>query len=176
MLDVRDRFLRPMAWAVRSSYNGVEQIDRDGKKRGRVVFAGNFAHGLQETQLQRNRLLAHHRGGLHHFFRGLKFAFGVDDLGAAFALGFGLLGHRALHRVGQRHVLDLDRRDFDAPRFGLPVDDLLQLLVDRLALRKQVVQGAWPSTLRSVVCAMSEVALRKFSTFTTAACGSTTRK
>jgi hypothetical protein len=36
------------------------------------VLAGNLAHGLQETQLQRNRLLAHHRGGLHHFFRGLK--------------------------------------------------------------------------------------------------------
>src|SRR6266850_2717663 len=37
-------------------------------------------------------------------------------------------------------------------------------------------KGAWPSTLRSVVCDISEVALRKFSTFTTAACGSTTRK
>ncbi len=104
------------------------------------MFAGNFAHRLQETQLQRNRFLAHHRRGLHHFFRGLKFALGIDDLGAALALGFGLLGHGALHCVGQRHVLDLDRRDFDAPRFGLPVDDLLQLQVDRLALRKQVIQ------------------------------------
>src|SRR5438093_4577713 len=37
-------------------------------------------------------------------------------------------------------------------------------------------KGAWPSTLRNVVCDISEVALRKFSTFTTAACGSTTRK
>src|SRR5207245_4805581 len=27
------------------------------------------------------------------------------------------------------------------PRFGLPIDDLLQFLVDRLALRKQVIQG-----------------------------------
>jgi hypothetical protein len=27
-------------------------------------------------------------------------------------------------------------------------------------------KGAWPSTLRSVVCDISEVALRKFSTFT----------
>ncbi|KAF5409552.1 MAG: hypothetical protein Udaeo2_01290 [Candidatus Udaeobacter sp.] len=75
-------------------------------------------------------------------FRSLKFALGVDDLCAAFALGFRLLGHRALHGVGQRNILDLNRRDFDAPRFGLPVDDLLQFLVDRLALRKQVIQGA----------------------------------
>src|SRR5260370_10795307 len=118
-----------------------EESDRDWKKRGRVVFAGNLAHGLEEAQLERNRLLAHHRGGLHHFFRGLKFAFGVDDLGTALALGFGLLGHGALHRVGQCHVLYLYRRDFHTPRFGLPVDYLLQLQVDRLALRKQVVQG-----------------------------------
>ena len=26
-----------------------EQINRDGKKRGRVMFAGNFAHGLEEA-------------------------------------------------------------------------------------------------------------------------------
>src|SRR6266545_537763 len=45
-----------------------EQIDRNGKKRRGVMLAGNFAHRLQETQLQRNRLLAHHRRGLHHFF------------------------------------------------------------------------------------------------------------
>ncbi len=77
-----------------------EEIDRHWKKRGRVVFAGNLAHRLEEAQLERNRFLAHHRGGLHHFFRRLKFALGVDDLGAALALGFGLLGHGALHRVG----------------------------------------------------------------------------
>jgi hypothetical protein len=28
-----------------------EQIDRDWKKRRRVVLAGNLAHGLQEPQL-----------------------------------------------------------------------------------------------------------------------------
>src|SRR5437660_3654633 len=77
-----------------------KQIDRNRKRSRGVMFAGNLAHGLQETELQRNRLLAHHRGGLHHFFGGLKFALGVDDLGAAFALGFGLLGHGAFHRGG----------------------------------------------------------------------------
>src|SRR5437016_14667488 len=113
-----------------------EKVDRNWKKRRRVVLAGDLAHGLQEAQLKCNRFLAHHRGGLHHFFGGLKFALGVDDLGAAFALGFGLLRHCALHGVGQCHILHLDRRDFDAPWFGLPVDDLLQFLVDRLTLRK----------------------------------------
>src|SRR5437773_8468567 len=92
-----------------------KQIDWNRKKSRGVMFAGNLAHGLQETQLQSNRLLAHHRGRLHHFFRGLKFALGVDDLCAALALGLGLFRHRALHGVGQRHVLYLDRRDFHAP-------------------------------------------------------------
>ena len=36
--------------------------------------------------------------------------------------------------------------------------------------------GAWPSTLRSVVCAISEVAFQKFSTLITAAIESSTRK
>src|SRR6476619_7174531 len=121
-----------------------EEIDRDGKKRRGVMLAGNLAHGLQETQLQRYRLLAHHRGGLHHFFRGLKFALSVDYLSAAFALGLGLLGHGALHRVRPRYILHLDRRDFHAPRFGLPVDNLLQLLVDGFALRQQVIEWGLP--------------------------------
>src|SRR5262249_5722583 len=64
-----------------------EEIERDGKKGRGVMFAGNFAHGLEKTQLERDRLLAHHRGGLHHFLGGLKSAFGIDHLGAALALG-----------------------------------------------------------------------------------------
>src|SRR6266540_7377937 len=67
-----------------------EQIDRNGKKRRGVMLAGDLAHRLQEAQLQRNRLLAHHRRSLHHFFSSLKFAFSIDDLRAALALGFGL--------------------------------------------------------------------------------------
>ena len=45
------------------------------------------------------------------FCGGVELAFGVDDLGAALALGLGLLGHGAEH--GFRHVdlLDLDGDD-----------------------------------------------------------------
>src|SRR5947209_20630875 len=53
-----------------------EKVDRNWKKRRRVVLAGNLAHGLEEAQLQRNRLLAHHGGCPHHFFRSLQFALG----------------------------------------------------------------------------------------------------
>ena len=65
---------------------------------------------------------------------GLELALGVDDLCPALALGLGLPGHRALHRLGNLHILDLDGRDLDAPRLGLLVDDLLEGLVEPLAL------------------------------------------
>src|SRR5258705_502857 len=67
-------------------------------------------------------------------------ALGVDDLGAALALGLRLARDGALHLLGQVHVLDLDGRDLDPPRLGLAVDDLLERLVLLLALRQQLVE------------------------------------
>src|ERR1017187_3890553 len=118
----------------------AEQIYRQRQERGGVVFAGHFAHGLEIAQLQRNRFLGDQGSGLHHFLGGLKFAFRVHDLRAAFAFGLGLFGHRALHAVRQRDLLHFHARDLDAPRLGLLVNDLLQFLVDDIALREQVVQ------------------------------------
>ena len=66
-------------------------------------------------------------GGFAELDRGLVLALGGDDLGAALALGLGFLGHRALHVVRQRDVLDLDRRHLRAPRLGVGVDDVLDL-------------------------------------------------
>ena len=45
---------------------------------------------------------------------------------------------------GQVDVLDLDRRDLDAPGIGVLVEDLLQLLVQPLALRQQLVELGLP--------------------------------
>ena len=70
-------------------------------------------------------LFANNGGGLGHFFRSFILALRVNDFRAAFALGFGLLGHRAFHAVGQRHFLGFHGGDFDAPRFGLAINDLL---------------------------------------------------
>ena len=104
------------------------------------MLAGNFAHGLQKSQLKRNRLLADHRRGLHHFLGCLELAFGIDDLGTSLALGLRLLGHCPFHAIGQRDIFDLHSRHFDAPRFGLSVDDFLQLEVDHITLCQQVIQ------------------------------------
>ena len=69
-----------------------------------------------------------------------ELAGGVNDLRALLALGLGLPRHRALHVGRQIDVLHLDRRHLDAPRLGVLVEDLLQLLVQPLALRQQVVE------------------------------------
>ena len=77
-------------------------------KSNGVVFSGGT------NTLQGNWLGTDQRGGLHHFFGGLEFALGIHDLGAAFAFGFSLLGHRALHAVRQRDLFHFDGSNFDA--------------------------------------------------------------
>jgi hypothetical protein len=50
---------------------------------------------------------------------GLEFPFGGHDLRASLALGLGLLGHRALHIVGEYNALDFHCRYLGAPRLGV---------------------------------------------------------
>ena len=112
-----------------------------GEDDGGVLLDRDFRHGLQGAELQRDRVRGDDIGGLAEFDRRLIFAFGGDDLGAAFALGLGFLRHRALHVVGQFDVLDLDRGDLGAPRLGVEVDDVLDLLVDPGGIRQQFDRG-----------------------------------
>ena len=83
---------------------------------------------------------ADHRGRLRELVRGLELALGGDDLRAPLALGLGLARHRALHRLRDLDVLDLDGRDLDSPRLGLLVDDALELVVEAVALGQQRVE------------------------------------
>ena len=80
-------------------------------------------------------------GGLAELYRRLIFTFGGDYLGATLALGLGFLGHRTLHIVGQRDVLDLDRRDLGAPGLGVLVYDVLDLLIDARGVREQLIEA-----------------------------------
>jgi hypothetical protein len=89
----------------------------------------------------------------------------MDHLGAALALGLGLAGDRADHRVVQVDMLDLDVGDLDAPGVGLRVEDLLDVEVERSRSDSRSSSSCLPSTARSVVCASWLVASRKFSTW-----------
>ena len=69
----------------------------------------------------------------------LQLALGVDHLGPALALGFGLARHRALHLRRQIDVLYFDGRHLDAPVLRARVDRLAQDRVDLIAVREQLV-------------------------------------
>jgi hypothetical protein len=118
----------------------LKELDGDGKDDGRVLFHGDLGQGLQVAELNGRWLPGNDRRRVLELLGGTVLAFGVDDLGPLFPLGLRLAGHRPLHRVGQLYVLDLDDADLDAPRLGRFVDDLLQLVVDLVAMDQQLVQ------------------------------------
>src|SRR5258707_12838563 len=68
----------------------LEQVDRDREHRRGVVLGRDLGEGLEVAELHRERLRGEDPGGLGELLAGLELAFGVDDLGAALALGFRL--------------------------------------------------------------------------------------
>src|SRR4051812_15480465 len=78
---------------------------------------------------------------LAELHRGLVFPFGGDNLRATLALGLGFLCHCALHIVGKYNVLDFDCRYLRTPRLRVPVDDVLDLLVDARGVRKKLIEA-----------------------------------
>jgi len=82
----------------------------------------------------------HHVGGVRELARGERLALRGDDLRALLALSLGLTGHRALHRVGQLDVLQLDGRDLYSPLLGLDVEDLADVAVDLVRLGESLVE------------------------------------
>ena len=107
---------------------------REHDRRRRL--ARDLDQRLVEPQLQRPRVRGDHLGRLRQLRRRLDLALGRDHLGAPLALGLGLPRHRPLHLLGQLDVLDLDRRDLDAPLLGARVQDAAHLAVDRVAVAR----------------------------------------
>src|SRR5215469_2962599 len=103
------------------------------------TLVSNVGEGLQVAQLQRTRLLGEGGGSLDERLRRLVLSLGVDDLGAPRAFGLRLLRHRTHHALIEVDVLDLDGRDLDAPGLGALVEDALQVDVELVALRQQIV-------------------------------------
>ena len=112
-----------------------------GEDDGGVLLDRNLRHRLQGAELQRYRVLGDDVGGLAELYRRLIFTLGGNDLGAALALGLGFLGHRALHVLRQRDVLDLDGGDLGTPRLGVQVDHVLDLVIDARGIGKQLIEA-----------------------------------
>ncbi len=115
-----------------------------GEDDGRVLLGGDFGHRLQGSQLQRDGVLRDDVGGFAKLDGRLELALGGDNLGAALAFGLGLFGHCALHVFGKDDVLDFDSGDLRAPRLGVRVDDVLDLLVDVRGLGQQLIEAEAP--------------------------------
>src|SRR6266511_2876247 len=105
-----------------------------------TMLRAHLEHRLQEAELQRRRVPAHHVGRVLETFGRLVLALGRDHLRAPLALGLGLAGHGPLHAARDLDVLDLDDRDLHAPGRSGVVDDLLQDRVDLVALGQELVQ------------------------------------
>ena len=78
--------------------------------------------------------------GLDELLSGLQLALGVDDFGAPQALGLGLLGDGADHLFVEVDVLEFNIGDFNAPRVGLIIEDLLDVLIEFFAFGQHLVQ------------------------------------
>jgi hypothetical protein len=85
-------------------------------------------------------MVRHRRRGERQLLRGLQLALCADHPGAPLPLRLGLPRHRPLHRLRQRHVLDLDTVDVYAPAQRRTVDHQLEALVEPLAVGQQVVE------------------------------------
>jgi hypothetical protein len=130
--------------AGRSRRGGVDErlhdVERQREDDGGILLTADLGQRLQIAELQRGRVAGDHVGGVAQPPRGLELALGVDHVRPSLSLRLGAERHRALHLGGYLDVLDLDRRDLDPPRVGVLVDDVLERLVELLALGQQHVE------------------------------------
>src|SRR5712675_1920995 len=104
-------------------------------------FSTEISAIVWSAELKCHGMLRDDVGRLAQLHCGLVFPFGSDDLRATLALGLGFLCHGALHIVGKYNVFDFDRRHLRAPRLRVPVDDVLDLLVDAGGVRKKLIEA-----------------------------------
>src|SRR5437867_5588597 len=77
---------------VQSAQDGSEEIHGEWEERGGVPLRGDFPHGLEISELQRDGETREDLGGVGELGGGLELAVGVDHLGAPLALRLRLLG------------------------------------------------------------------------------------
>jgi len=123
-----------------------------------------FAHGSGDNQLQRNRFLGDQGSGLHPFSRRPEFTFCVHNLrGVAF--GTRCLAIARFMLSGNATILTSTAVTL-SPRFGLAVNDFLQLWLMMSRCGKQVVHGGLPQDAAPTSSANKRSRFPEFSTST----------
>src|SRR5262249_10982818 len=115
-------------------------VHRQRKHDGGILVGGDHGQRLEVTQLDRLGLLRQHLRRLRELFRGLQLAVGMDHLGAALTLRFGLPRDRPHHGGIDVDVLDLHRGYLDAPGIGLRVEYALNVEIQLVALGEELVE------------------------------------
>src|SRR5580693_7299693 len=118
----------------------VGKLDREREHDSRAAFAGDVEQRAEIAQLHRLRHFGQGPRGLDQLLRRLLLALGIDDLGAALALGLGLTGDGADHALVEVDALELDIGDLDAPGFGLLVEHVLNAGIELVALGQHLVE------------------------------------
>jgi hypothetical protein len=118
----------------------LRQFDREREHDRGAALAGDVEQRAEIAKLHRLRHFRQDAGGLDQLLRGLLFAFRIDDLGAALALGLGLAGDGADHALVEIDAFDLDGGDLDAPGFGLLVENVLDAGIELVALGQHLVE------------------------------------
>lgn len=103
-------------------------------------ISGNFLKSLESANVDTTRGLSEETGSFSNGSGSGLFTFGGDDGSAAFALGFGLLGHGAFHIGGEFNVLEFNRLNINAPFVGLSVDNSADLGGDFIALAEDFIE------------------------------------
>ena len=110
----------------------VDELARHHDDRHGVLLGADFGEHLHAAQLESGRSLHDDLGSLAQLLGRFELGLGLDEARALLAQRFGLLRHRALHRLRDLDVLHLDPLDLDAPRLGDGVDLLLNVRSTRL--------------------------------------------
>ena len=119
---------------------GLRQFDREGKHDRGAALARDVEQRAEIAKLHRLRYAREDAGCLDKLLGRLLFPLGMDDLGAAFALGLGLAGDGADHAVVKIDALQFDSGYLDAPPLGLLVEDVLDVGVELVALGQHLVE------------------------------------
>src|SRR5579884_3653253 len=131
---------RPGPSGLSEAEQRPHEIERHRKDDGRGLVAGDVLQRGEIAQLHRLGLSRQHFAGLHELLGRLLLGFRADDAGTAVAFGLGLPGDGADHALVDVDVLDLDIGDLDAPGVGLRVEDLLDVVVELVALGEHLVE------------------------------------
>src|SRR5687768_12254318 len=82
--------IRPDRAHLADRLEGLQQLDGDREDDRRVLLGRDLHHRLELAELQGAGGVGDHVGRLTQLLRGLKFAFGGDDLGPPFTFRFRL--------------------------------------------------------------------------------------